>query len=312
MEIARAQIDIESRFRSVKLSSLRAPPGDSFVIRVAGTKVRIAFDLAWSGDVAKMCREYWSSFMLGDSAADIEIVLSPAEGELIEQSHPFWNEPEPFHRKVEDPTGTWIFHRDFTCHARGSRYHAWLPKPAPEFTDALDNILSVCARPEAEKREAFLFHSAIVEHEGKAVVLFGPSGIGKSTVAKLSRDVGFRVMASDQAYLRIEGARLWASASPTRNPDIPRAPADWATGPLEVKTIFSLQRTGEFEIKAIDRSEMARRFFTEIFRDETDTDFMPALKFASDVAMLRGIRQAKLSYPLGFNFWPSAKQMGYI
>ena len=300
----------------MKLASLKAPIETAFNIRLAGVLVRVAFDSAWDQSVPALCKAYWSSFVCEQPGHQVEIVLSPADGEFIEQRNPMWNEPEPFQERIEDPTGTWIFHRDFTCLVRGASYHAWLPLPTPTFTDALDNILSVSVRPEAEKRAAFLFHSAIVEHDGKAVVLFGPSGIGKSTVAKLSRENGLRVMSSDQAYLRIEsgrsGDRLLASASPTRNPDIPRTSADWVTGSLEVKALFALRRTGAFEILAIDRSEMTRRFFSEIFRDETDTDFVPALKFACDTVMLRGVRQASLSYPYGFNFWPLAKELGYI
>jgi hypothetical protein len=316
MEIARPQIDLEKRFRSVKLSSLKSPIELAFNIQVAGVLVRIAFDSAWDQEVPSLCKAYWSSFVCERPGHQVEIILSPADGEYIQQKNALWNEPQPFQERIDDPTGTWIFHRDFTCLVRGTSYHAWLPRPTPIFTDALDNILSVSVRHEAEKRAAFLFHSAIVEHEGKAVVLFGPSGIGKSTVAKLSRENGLRVMASDQAYLRVEtgpaGDRLLASASPTRNPDIPRTTADWVTGSLEVKALFALKRTGAFELLPMDRAEMTRRFFSEIFRDETDTDFTPALKFACDAIMLRGVRQASLSYPFGFNFWPRAKELGYI
>lgn len=339
MEIARPQVDIETRFRTVKLTSVKCPISTAFILKVADVRVQVAFDSAWGTDVPELCQKYWAPFICERQSGEfnigspngntvgVEIVLSPAEGEFIHQENKIWNEQHSFQKRVDDPTGSWIFHRDFTCHLKGIRYHAWLPKPTPTFTDALDNILTVSVRQASEKHQGFLFHSAIVEHRGQAVVLFGPSGIGKSTVAKLSSDIGLRVMASDQAYLRIErspeGARLWASASPTRNPDIPRNSTNWVTDSLLVKSILALKRTGRFEIQPMDRSEMTRRFFSEIFRDETDDDFGPALKFASDVAMLdkamlgsaqptHKMRLASLSYPFGFNFWPQIEKLGYI
>jgi hypothetical protein len=319
LEINRSDVekltDIETRFQTVKLASLRAQSVAAFNINVATVNIRLMFDESWGEELSAMCRTYWAPFLaatLPDMKSDIDIVLAPADGDFIHVENPAWNIEQPFQFKVEDRTGTWIFHRDFTCLVRGKEYRVWLPQPTLEFTDAIDNIIALCVRPLAEKREAFLFHSSVIEHEGKAVVLFGPSGIGKSTAAKFSREWGHRVMASDQVYLHVAEGRLWASASPTKNPDIPRCPLSWVTSPLEVKAIFALKRTGELEVKAVDRVEMTRRFFAEIFRDETDQDFGAALKFACDATMLREVKQGSLSYPIGFNFWPRLKELGYI
>jgi hypothetical protein len=307
-------MNVESRFCTVNLASLNAENTGDFKIKVATVNIRLTFDESWAEELSAMCRTYWSQFVISENLEtnDIDIVFAPADGDYIRVEHPAWNAEQPFQFNVEDRTGTWIFHRDFTCLVRGKEYRVWLPKPTLQFTDALDNIVALCARPLAEKREAFLFHSSVIEHEGKAVVLFGPSGIGKSTAAKFSREWGYRVMASDQVYLHINEGRLWASASPTRNPDIPRCPLSWVTNPLEVKAMFALKRTGELEAKPLDRPEMTRRLFAEIFRDETDQDFSAALKFACDVAMLREVKQGSLSYPYSFNFWPRLVELGYI
>lgn len=316
MEIAQPRIDIESRFRTVNLASLKNSHSHVFHIRVAGIVLQIAFDSAWPSKVPDLCRQHWSSFLCQNLQHQVKIVLSPADGEFVNQNNEAWNISSPFQERVDDPTGSWLFHRDFTCLVRDGTYHAWLPSPTEIFTDALDNILAMSLRPMAEKRESFLFHASVIEHDNRAVVFFGPSGIGKSTLAKLSLDCGFRVMSSDQVYLRIEhfsdGPRLLASASPTCNPDIPRNPACWVTDTLQVKALFALKRKGTLDIQPLARSEMTRRFFAEVFRDEADNDFAPALKFACDVVMVNGISQASLSYPFSHNFWPELKKLGYI
>lgn len=316
MEFAPSQPEVEARFRAVNLRSAHPRISDSLNLRVAGTGVRLSIDAAWNGEITSFLRTYWSAFMTAEAIDGVEIILSPADGEFLEPAHPVWNSPQPFLWKMEDATGTWVFHRDFLCQVRGGACHVWMPKPTWQATDGLDNILAYAARDLTEKRQTFLFHAAVVEHQGQGVVLFGPSGIGKSTVARASRDGGFRVMASDQVYLRLTDGELWADASPTMNPDIPRCPLNWATEPLEVKALLALTRTGRFELHGIDRAEFARLFFAEVFTDELEAsnarDFSPALDFASRVAMLKGVKRARLSYPLGMNFWPVLEDLQYV
>lgn len=318
MELAPSQSEIDARFRAVNLRSAQPRVSDTIDLRVAGVHVRLGIDVAWKSDIAPLLRTYWSPFVSNEASEGVELTLSPADGEMIEAIHPIWNSPDPFLWKVEDATGTWVFHRDFICQARGRKFHVWMPRPTTQATDGLDNILAYSIRNLTEKRQTFLFHAAAVEHKGHAVVLFGPSGIGKSTVARYSREWGFRVMASDQVYLRLSdsGDKLWAEASPTMNPDIPRCPLKWATEPLEVKALLALKRTGQFEIHGVDRPEFARLFFAEIFNDELESasarDFSPALDFTSRAVLLKGVTRARLSYPAGMNFWPLLEELEYV
>ena len=58
-------------------------------------------------------------------------------------------------------------------------------------------------------------HASTVATEGRAVLLGGPSGSGKSDLALRLLDRGFTLVSDDQTIVRREGDRLIASAPPT-------------------------------------------------------------------------------------------------
>jgi serine kinase of HPr protein (carbohydrate metabolism regulator) len=57
-------------------------------------------------------------------------------------------------------------------------------------------------------------HASTVASEGRAVLITGPSGSGKSDLALRLLDRGFRLVSDDQTIVRKEGNRLLASAPP--------------------------------------------------------------------------------------------------
>jgi serine kinase of HPr protein (carbohydrate metabolism regulator) len=58
-------------------------------------------------------------------------------------------------------------------------------------------------------------HASTVAIDGRAVLISGPSGSGKSDLALRLLDRGFRLVSDDRTILRREGARLIASAPET-------------------------------------------------------------------------------------------------
>ena len=58
-------------------------------------------------------------------------------------------------------------------------------------------------------------HASTVSTDGRAVLISGPSGSGKSDLALRLLDRGFTLVSDDQTIVRREGNRLVSSAPPT-------------------------------------------------------------------------------------------------
>src|SRR5215210_2767906 len=58
-------------------------------------------------------------------------------------------------------------------------------------------------------------HASAVASDGRAVLISGPSGSGKSDLALRLLDRGFTLVSDDQTIVRRDGDRLVASAPPT-------------------------------------------------------------------------------------------------
>ena len=90
-------------------------------------------------------------------------------------------------------------------------------------------------------------HATSVAQDGRAVLIGGPSGSGKSDLALRLLDRGFKLVSDDQTIVRREGERLLASAPPT------------IAGKLEVRGI------GIVEVEAVD--DVAVTLFVELRSD---------------------------------------------
>lgn len=84
-------------------------------------------------------------------------------------------------------------------------------------------------------------HASTVASNGRAVLIAGPSGSGKSDLALRLLDRGFTLVSDDQTIVRKDGERLLASAPPT------------IAGKLEIRGIgiVEMERTDDVPIALI-------------------------------------------------------------
>lgn len=65
-----------------------------------------------------------------------------------------------------------------------------------------------------QRLSAETIHASAVASEGRAVLIAGPSGSGKSDLALRLLDRGFALVSDDRTLIRREGSKLVASAPP--------------------------------------------------------------------------------------------------
>jgi hypothetical protein len=64
------------------------------------------------------------------------------------------------------------------------------------------------------RHNALLFHGAATVSEGQGFLFFGPSGAGKTTIARLSNDAGKRILADELAAVRCTDGRFLLYGTP--------------------------------------------------------------------------------------------------
>lgn len=74
------------------------------------------------------------------------------------------------------------------------------------------NQIQVGAGP---RLSAETLHASTIASDGRAVLITGPSGSGKSDLALRLLDRGFSLVSDDQTVVRLEGDRLLAAVPPT-------------------------------------------------------------------------------------------------
>jgi serine kinase of HPr protein (carbohydrate metabolism regulator) len=95
--------------------------------------------------------------------------------------------------------------------------------------------MSQSPAPSGPRLSAETIHASSVAVEGRAILISGPSGSGKSDLALRLLDRGFTLVSDDQTIVRRDGDRLIATAPAT------------IAGKLEIRGIGIVELTSDIE-----------------------------------------------------------------
>lgn len=173
--------------------------------------------------------------------------------------------------------------------------------PTPGYAEAICVYRSIAQQ--LPHFSAFVFHAAVIEHEGRGYAFSAKSGTGKSTHISLWKEVfgdGVCVINGDKPILRFLDGKLWAFGTPWCGKE--RMQANKGT-PLTA--LCFIERGKENAIAPIDNAVAVQRLFFQILMP---SDRAAALLFLD--LLDRTVRELP-TYLLSCNMEPEAALVAY-
>jgi hypothetical protein len=103
-------------------------------------------------------------------------------------------------------------------------------------------------------RNVLLMHAAGVDDQGNGLLFTGPSDIGKTTLARLWRQQGARLLNDDRMLLRCDRERVLISASPWHGEE-----SEISSGEVPLRTVFILQQARRCAVVPLSAAEALSR-----------------------------------------------------
>ena len=216
-----------TRLRRLLMADPKAPPlTSSYCLAIAGMRFCVEIPAAFPVSDPP----FYAPFISRDApidprSCDCRVRVRSGRGEGIADSgvrvfdaRPCWEmfEIQGGGRRIvrrpdsgqHDLTPLWVA----DVSADGSDVDVWAIDDVDPMRYPLDQILVV---QHLAARGGVLLHAACVVHEGRATVMPGVSGAGKSTIcSSLVADSAMTVMSDDRVVLRVEGDRVMAYGTP--------------------------------------------------------------------------------------------------
>jgi hypothetical protein len=182
----------------------------------------------------------------------------------------------------------------------------------PRFLNVLLSSIynTVCEYQKGSARKAYLFHGCGVVASGKGYLFTGPSGAGKTTVAKLA---GTRTVLNDEAVLLCdEGGEFWLSGTPLLG-GVNRRANGWH----RLQAVLMLAHSQKVRLRRLSRGEAYQRFLTQLFDTAplfppwADREGVSFLRARADLAAsaVRNVRMYELHFEPAGSFWSPVERL---
>ena len=280
---------------------------ESFKICILG--INIEFRLSSHNEIIlNFLKSYYAPFTKSFHEKNPTTIISihPLE-EHLSLGDKLWSDRWPSFHMLENSDGYFLIERDYMARTSKdlTRVDLYCPLIEEGNPDTLDNLLMVIFSHFQRHHQTMLLHSAAVVKEGKAYVFFGKSGAGKSTLAHQCFDMdGLKIVGSDQVFLRLKNAVLYAQASPTTIPELLDNPEGRVWEEYPVAGLIHLNRQREEGLYSMTKPEIFPKFMAEslhyLIPSNSNKDY---LEFITRILSTRNITLSELSYRKGQSFW---------
>ncbi len=173
-----------------------------------------------------------------------------------------------------------------------------------------DNSIEECLRVIyallAFQQDGLLFHGAGVAQHGQAIVFFGTSGSGKTTVSRLSRTLPDTTVLNDDLVLLLRGDSGWlVYSTPFWNPtQVPPAPPQCA--PLAM--MLRLVQARQVAVEPVSQGTALAELLAGVpvmTASNLHSDHLLGMLFA----LLRSVPVSRLHFLPDASFWPVVRRL---
>lgn len=128
-------------------------------------------------------------------------------------------------------------------------------------SDGLEGALSASIMTHLSIHNGVLFHASLIDYEKKGILFIGPSGIGKTTQAKLWNQYKNAIIINgDMAMIHYEDAKYYAYGYPIHG-----SSPYCKNRKVELKGIVVLEQNSENTIESLTGIEMVERVMQNVF-----------------------------------------------
>lgn len=186
------------------------------------------------------------------------------------------------------------------------------PAIQPRFLNVLLSSIynTICEYQRRSEREAFLFHGCGVVAREKGYLFTGPSGAGKTTVAKLA---GRRTVLNDEVVLLRNGeGEFWLSGTPLLGRLNKKA-----NGWHRLRAVLMLAHGEEVRLRSLSRGEAYQQFLVQLFGTApllppwVAREGLLFLEARADfsASAVRAVPMYELHFKPDDSFWPLVEQL---
>ena len=273
---------------------------DIFAFEIADVKIKLRYSGPTFEKVRMFLETYFGHFKklsTVETSFDVEInYLQPDKGEIASEKWAGWNH-WPHEIELRNYNLFWgMMQRDFVAKISKDFKKVFAIGPVWSFEtcDSIDNLISYVIGKHIIGKRGLVLHAACIVQNDEALVFFGRSGAGKSTIAEHSyKQYNFKVISSDQVLLKYIEDTLYAIVVPTTIPEFHLDHPAREKKPIKVKAIIHLvQSDKEFQWQQLNETDFLCHFMRElVYRNEFGNERQLldlSLKISTNPSIMRG------------------------